>query len=73
MGADLLEIAAPEKALVVCGRKSFQTDAKNVGRQTLGEQMSSGNRKKIVSRIIPKILQNKPVGRDEKSLQTFFH
>ena len=33
VGADLLELAAPEIAEVVCVRKNFKTAAKSVGRQ----------------------------------------
>ena len=46
VGADLLEFAVPEIAEVVSGRKSFQTAAKSVGRQTLRKQLGSGSRKK---------------------------
>ena len=34
VGADLLELAVPEIAEVVGGRKNFKTAAKSVGRQT---------------------------------------
>ena len=52
VGADLLELAAPEIAVVVSGRKSFRRAAKSVGRQTLRKQMGSGNRKRSASRVI---------------------
>ena len=38
VGADLLEIAVPELAEVVSGRKNIKTAAKSVGRQTLRKQ-----------------------------------
>ena len=34
-GADMLEFAAPEIGEVISGRKSFKSDAKIVGKQTL--------------------------------------
>ena len=53
VGADLLKFAASELVGVVSGRKNFKTAAKNVGRQTLGEQLDSGSRKETASRVIP--------------------
>ena len=53
VGADLLEIAAPEIAEIVSGRKSFKTAAKSVGRQSLRKQLGSGSRKRTASRVIP--------------------
>ena len=35
VGADLLEVAVPEIADVVSGRKNVKTAAKSVGKQTL--------------------------------------
>ena len=46
VGADLLEIAVPEIAEIVSGRKNFKTAAKSVGRQTLRKQLGSGSKKK---------------------------
>ena len=61
VGADLLEVAVPEIAEVVSGRKNFKTAAKSVGRQTLRKQLGSGSRKrkgaiggKQASRLVPK-------------------
>ena len=71
MGAELLEFAGPEIAEVVCGRKKFKTAAKIVGRQTLRKQLGGGGKKKTASRVFSTKLQNKPVGREEKLLQTF--
>ena len=45
VGDDLLEIAVPEAADVVSGKKSFKTAAKSVGRQTLRKQLGSGKQK----------------------------
>ena len=53
VGADLLEIAAPEIAKVVSGRKNFKTAAKSVGRQFLRKQLGSGSKKRTASRVIP--------------------
>ena len=53
VGADLLEIAAPEIAEVVSGRKNFKTAAKFVGRQSLRKQLGGGTRKKTASRVVP--------------------
>ena len=51
--ADLLEVAVPEIAEVVSGRKNFKTAAKSVGKQTLKKQLGEGSRKKTASKIIP--------------------
>ena len=53
VGADLLEIAVPEIAEVVSGRKKFKTAAKSVGKQTLKKQLGEGSKKGTASRIIP--------------------
>ena len=60
VGADLLEIAVPENAEVVSGRKIFKTAAKSVGRQTLRKQLgeesrrrTGGSWKRSASRFIP--------------------
>ena len=53
LGADLLEVAAPEIAEVVSGRKNFKTAAISVGRQTLSKQMGSGSKKRTAGRIVP--------------------
>ena len=61
IGADLLEVAAPEIAEVVSRRKIFKTAAKSVGRQTVRKQLGSGSRKMTASSFIFQNLQNKPV------------
>ena len=60
VGADLLEIAVPEIAEVVSGRKKIKTAAKSVGRQTLRKQLgegscrrTGGSRKRSASRFFP--------------------
>ena len=45
MGSDLLEIAAPETAGDVSGRKYSKTAATSVGRQILRKQLSKGSSK----------------------------
>ena len=52
VGADFLEFAAPEIAVVVSGRKNFKTAAKNVVREILRKQLGNGNRKSTASRVI---------------------
>ena len=46
MDAELLEIAVPEVADVVSGKRNFQTAAKSVGRQTLRKQSGGGRQKR---------------------------
>ena len=62
VGADLLEIAVPEIAEVVSGRKNIKSAAKSVGRQTLRKQLgegqgsrrrTGGSRKRTPNRVIP--------------------
>ena len=53
VGAYLLEVAVPEIAEVVSGRKNFKTAAKSVGKQTLKKQLGGGSRKRSASRIVP--------------------
>ena len=50
--AELLEIAAPEIAEVVTGKKNFKTAATSVGRQILRKRLGSGSRKRTASRLI---------------------
>ena len=55
VGADLLELAAPEIREVISGRKSFKSAAKSVGKQTLKKQLGEGSRSggSKQKRIIP--------------------
>ena len=46
LGADMLELAAPEVGEVISGKESFKTAAKSVGRQTLRKLLGSGSRKR---------------------------
>ena len=45
VGADLLELAVPEIAEVVTGRKKFKTAGKSVGKQTLKKPLGEGSRR----------------------------
>ena len=54
VGADMLEIAVPEIAEVVSGRKNFKAAAKKkMRRRTLRKQLGSGSRNRTASRVIP--------------------
>ena len=46
IGADMLELAAPEIGEVFNGRKSFKTAAKSVGKQTLEKTLGEGRRRR---------------------------
>ena len=48
VGADLLEFAVPEVAVVVSGKKNFKTAAKSVGRQTLRNQLGGGKQTRSI-------------------------
>ena len=65
VGADLLEVAAPEIAQFVSCRKKFKSAAKSVGRQNLRKHLGSGSRKKLLAESFQQNLQHKPVGRGE--------
>ena len=43
-----MELAAPEIAEVVSGRKSFERAAQNIGRQTLKRQLSGGGKQRTL-------------------------
>ena len=53
VGADLLEVDAPQIAEVFSGRRNFKIAAKSVGKQTKRKQLSSGSKKKTASRVLP--------------------
>ena len=53
VGADLLELAVPEIAEFVSGRKNFKTAAKSVGKKSLKKQLGERSRKRTASRVIP--------------------
>ena len=69
VGDDLLEVAVPEIAEVVRGRKIFKTAAKTVGRQTLRKQLGSGSRKRSASSVIPKTSANQ-ISRSRRDIFT---
>ena len=52
-GADLLEIAEPDFAQVVSGRRNTKTAAKSVGRQIFRKRLVSCSKKRTASRVIP--------------------
>ena len=68
MGADLLEFAAQENAVVVSGKKDFETAAKFVGRQLWGNSGLLVAGEKLPAESIQQNVQSKPVAREE----TFF-
>ena len=45
----MLKFAASEIGEVISGRKSFKTAAKNVGKQTLKNQLGSGSKQRRIS------------------------
>ena len=51
VGVGLLEVALPEVADVVSGKKFFKNVAKSVGRQTLRKQLGGGKQKKNIPKI----------------------
>ena len=76
LGAYLLEIAVPEFAEVVSGKKNIKTAAKSVGRQTLRKQLGSCSRKRKgaidkrqASRFIP-TKSAKPTSRSQRDIFT---
>ena len=83
-GADLFEIAVPETADFVSGRKKFKTAAKCAGRKALRKKLDSGSetRKEGIggrelahgdsqAESFQQNLQNKPVSCGEPLFQTF--
>ena len=48
VGADLLEFAVPDIAVVVSGKKNFKLAAKSVGRQTLRKRLGGGKQKRSI-------------------------
>ena len=70
VGADLLEFAVPKIAEVVSGRKTFQTVAKSVGKQTLKKHLGEGTGKALQAESFQQNLLNNPVGREKTFLQT---
>ena len=56
VGADLLDIAAPEIRNVLTGKKKFKSVAADVGKKTLRKQLGGGKirKRRIIRRIPPK-------------------
>ena len=52
MGADLLDIAVPETAVVTGGRKELKITAASVGWPTLKEPLGSGIKKKSANVVL---------------------
>ena len=71
VGADRLELAAPDFSEVFRGRKNFNTPANKVGRQTLKKQLGTG-RKKMQAELFQQDRRNKQVGRED-FLTNFSH
>ena len=57
MGADLIEMAAPEIGNVLTGKKKLKSVAADVGKKTLRKQLGAGKTRKlrIIRRSPPKI------------------
>ena len=72
VGADLLECAVPEIAEVVCGRKSFKTAAKSVGKQTLRKQLGEGSRRSKGGNKQRRIIPTKSTKQSSRSRRDIF-
>ena len=72
VGADLLEVAVPEIAEVVSGRKNFKTAARNVGRQTLRKQLGEGSHRQIRGRKQMKIIPTGSTKQSSRSRRDIF-
>ena len=61
VGADLLDIAAPEIGNILTGKKKFISVAADVGKKTLRKQLGGGKirKRRIIRRIPPKICQRR--------------
>ena len=57
VGADLIELAAPEIGNVLAGRKRFKSAATGVGRKTLRKQLGGGKprKRRIIRKRSPKV------------------
>ena len=57
IGADLIELAAPEIGNVLAGRKKFKSAATDVGKKTLRKQLAGGKprKRRIIRKRSPKI------------------
>ena len=70
IGADLLEFAAPEIGEVISGRKSFESTAKSVGKQTLRKQLGEGSHRGSKQRRIIPTKSTKQSSRSRRDLFT---
>ena len=66
VGADLLDIAAPEIGNVLTGKKNFKSVTEDVGKKTLLKQLDDGKirKRRIIRRIPPKSSQRRRTRRD---------
>ena len=69
VGADLLDIAAPEIGNVLTGKKKLKSLAADVGKKTLRKQLGGGKVRKgcIIRRIPPKTSRRRRTRRDNFS------
>ena len=61
-GTDLLEVAVPEVADVVSGKKKIQNCSQSIGRQTLRKQLGGGKQKRSIP--MKNLKRNSPSRRD---------
>ena len=66
VGADLIDIAAPEIGKVLSGKKKFKSVAADVGKKTLRKQLGGGKvrKRRIFRRIPPKTSRRRRTRRD---------
>ena len=66
VGADLIEMAAPEIGNVLTGKKKLKSVAADVGKKTIGKQLGAGKTKKrrIIRRSPPKISRRRRTRKD---------
>ena len=53
VGADLLELVALKLQTLLMVKRNSRSQQKKVARQTVGQQLGSGGRKRTVRRVIP--------------------
>ena len=66
VGADLIELAAPEIGNVLAGRKKFKSAATDVGKNTLRKQLGGGKprKRRIIRKRSPKVSRRRRTRRD---------
>ena len=64
VGADLIELAAPETGNVLAGRKKFKSTATDVGKKTLRKQLGGGKprERRIIRKRSPKSVDDVELG-----------